>query len=222
MTDPALVSWCGVSVGFSDESDTAPWWELGEAEVEELRLPAGRHPHVRRLQVAVDDTLAVRGVERVCHLDAEVQERRELDRPPPDPLAKRLPLEELHRDEPLPLVRVDVVDGADAGVVEGGGGARLALEALEGLGFPGEALGQELERHRAAEPGVLGLVDDAHPAAAELLDHAVVGERLADHRKFSISISSYCAAAGVSPKRIHFSSGETVMDPWPKCSASFR
>ena len=39
---------------------------------------------------------------------------------------------------------------------------------------------QELERHGAPEPRVLGLVDDAHAAAAELGD-AVVRDGLADH-----------------------------------------
>jgi hypothetical protein len=155
--------------------------QLGEPKVQDLRLPAGRHEHVRRLEVAVDDALAVRRVESIRHLDTEIEQGREVDRPPADSLAQRLPLEELHRDEPLPLVRIDVVNGADAGVVEGGRGARLALEALEGLGLRAEALRQELEGHGTAEAGVLGPVDDPHPSAAHLLDDAIVRERLADH-----------------------------------------
>ena len=42
-------------------------------------------------------------------------------------------------------------------------------------------LGEELQGHGSAEPGVLGLVDDAHAAAAELGEHAVVGDGLPDH-----------------------------------------
>ncbi len=72
------------------------------------------------------------------------------------------------------------------GMVEGGGGARLALEAFEGVGLGGELFRQELEGHGAPEPRVLGLVDDAHAPAAQLLDDAVVGEqRLADHSSAS-------------------------------------
>ena len=129
----------------------------------------------------MNDALGVRRVEGVRHLDAEIQERRKLDGTSADPFAQRLPLEQLHRDEPLALVRVDVVNGADAGMVEGGGCARFALKALERLGRAGQVLGQELEGHGAAEASVLRLVDDTHPAAAELLDDVVVGERLADH-----------------------------------------
>ena len=102
--------------------------------------------------------------------------------PAPDPLRERLSLEQLHGDEVLALVLVDRVDGADPGVVERRGRARLALEALEGGRVGGELGGQELERDVPAELRVLGLVDDAHAAAAELRDDPVVGDGLADHR----------------------------------------
>ena len=40
---------------------------------------------------------------------------------------------------------------------------------------------QELERDRAAEARVFGLVDDAHAAAAEEFGDLIVGDPLADH-----------------------------------------
>jgi len=133
----------------------------------------------------VDDAFAVRDVEGVGHLDAEIQQGRKLDRPPADPLAQRLPLEQLHHDEMLPGVLADVVDHADVGVGERRGRARLALEALDGARVLRHLERQELERHGTAEAGVLGLVDDAHPSAAELLDDSVVRERLAAHASTS-------------------------------------
>ena len=81
----------------------------------------------------------------------------------------------------LPVVLVDVVDRADVGVLERGGRAGLALEPLERLRVARQLLGQELQRDAAAELQVLGLVDDAHAAAAELREDPVVGDRLADH-----------------------------------------
>ena len=61
------------------------------------------------------------------------------------------------------------------------GGARLALESLQGLVIVRKTFGQKLERHHPAEPGVLGLIHDTHPAATELLENATVGNRFADH-----------------------------------------
>src|SRR5215213_3529482 len=45
-----------------------------------------------------------------------------------------------------------------------------------------ESVSEELERHRTAQPRVFGLVHDAHAAATQLLDDAVVRERLTDQR----------------------------------------
>ena len=47
----------------------------------------------------------------------------------------------------------------------------------------GQLRRQELQRDVPAEPQVLGPVDDAHAAAAELFDDAVVRDRPADHEE---------------------------------------
>ena len=69
------------------------------------------------------------------------------------------------------------------GWFERGRGPRLAPEAFQELAVLGQFFGQELERHAAAELGVLGLVHHAHAPAAELLEDAVVGNRLANHAR---------------------------------------
>ena len=66
-------------------------------------------------------------------------------------------------------------------MVEGRSGARLAAEALQGLGIVGDIIGQELQGDKTMQPGVFRLVDDAHAAAAKLLDDAVVRDGLANH-----------------------------------------
>ena len=66
-------------------------------------------------------------------------------------------------------------------MVEGGGGARFALETLERLPIARKLLGQKLEGDAAAEARVFGLVDHTHSAGAELLDDSIVGDSLADH-----------------------------------------
>ena len=202
---PALVSSFGwIAVGASEWSPPPGGLralDLREAEVEDLGLPARGHEDVGGLEVAVDDALRVGRLEGVRDLDPEVEERAELERPLPDPLRERLPLEQLHGDEVLPLVLLDRVDRADAGVVEGRGGAGLALEALEGRRVLRQLHRQELERDVAAELRVLGLVHDAHAAAAELPGDLVVGDGLADHWPASAAPAGYSFSNSGSPWR---------------------
>ena len=62
-----------------------------------------------------------------------------------------LALEALHGDEGDVFVFADFVDGADVGMVEGGGGAGFAAEALQSDGILGERFGEKFEGHGAAE-----------------------------------------------------------------------
>ena len=94
---------------------------------------------------------------------------------------QRHAVQKLHGDERLAVLLADFVDGADVGMVQGGGSLGFTLEALQCLGVSGHFVGQELQRNETAEVGVLGLVDHTHAAAAELLDDAVVRDGLADH-----------------------------------------
>ena len=69
---------------------------------------------------------------------------------------------------------LNVVNGADVGVVQGRRGARFALEALEGLRVPGQIWGQKFQRHKAAQLGVLGFVHYAHASATEFFDNPIL------------------------------------------------
>jgi hypothetical protein len=66
-------------------------------------------------------------------------------------------------------------------MIQRGGSLGFTLEAAKGLRVFGDLVRKELESHEAAEFHVLGFVNDAHPAAAQLLDDAVVRYGLADH-----------------------------------------
>ena len=94
---------------------------------------------------------------------------------------QRQAVEELHDDEGAAVFLADVVDGADVGMVQRRRSLRLAPEALQSLRVLGHVFGQELERDETVEPGVLGLVHDAHSAAAQLANDAVVGNSCVDH-----------------------------------------
>ena len=129
----------------------------------------------------MDDPLGVGRVQRVCELNAQLQNLLGFEGLPCDAVLECLALHEFHGDEGLTLVLVDVVDGADMGVVEGGAGPGLAPEPLQGHRVAEEFLRQELQRDGAVQAGVLGLVDDTHASAADLLQDAVVGDGLTDH-----------------------------------------
>jgi hypothetical protein len=143
--------------------------------------PSAPDEEVGGLDVPVDDAPAVGRVQGVGNLYAEIHDLRWVEGATADAVLERVSLQELHGDEGPSFVLVDVVDRADVGMVEGRGGPGLPPEPLQRGVASEEPVGKELERDRAAEAGVLGLVDDAHPSAAELLDDPVMGDRLTDH-----------------------------------------
>ena len=85
------------------------------------------------------------------------------------------PVDAGHGDVEQAVLVPGVVDGNDAGVVERRGQPRLAEEALAEVRFA-ECRREQLQGGLASEPDVLGAVDDARRAAAELLDDPVAAE----------------------------------------------
>ena len=96
----------------------------------------------------------------------------------------------------MAVVVFDLVNGADAGMVQQGSGAGLALEALHGLAVAGEIVGEKLYGDVAAQAGVFGFVDHAHPAAAQFAQNAVMGDRLADHGRTARTLARRFAVHG--------------------------
>jgi hypothetical protein len=115
----------------------------------------------------VDDALLVRGVEGVGHLRPVPHDLVERQRALLEPVGERLALEQLHDEEVGVAVLPHVEEGADVGVVEGGDGLRLALEARAALLVLGEGGGEDLDRDGAVEAGVPAAPDLAHPAGAD-------------------------------------------------------
>ena len=73
---------------------------------------------------------AVRGLQGIGHGEGDVDEDRDVHRAARELLLERLAFEQLHRDERR--IGADVVDRADVGVVERGGGPRFPLETGSG------------------------------------------------------------------------------------------
>jgi hypothetical protein len=76
---------------------------------------------------------------------------------------------------------LDVVDGADIGVVQQSRSTRF-LEKPSPFGFAGvKTVWKEFEGDGTCKLKVLGLVDDTHAAFTKLFEDPVMGNYLADH-----------------------------------------
>src|SRR6516225_5198385 len=84
--------------------------------------------------------------------------------------SQRSPIDELHHE----VVRTDIIEMANVGMVERTNYARFLSEALT------ELAGADLDRHLAVEAHIRGAVDFAHTAFAEQRGDFVRPEFLAD------------------------------------------
>src|SRR5208283_4501529 len=155
--------------------------DLGQTEIKNLGVAALGEEDVRGFDVAMDDASSVSGVQCVRNLDGERQNQLGFHRTPRDAVLQCQPVQKLHGNERMTIVLADFVDRADVGVVQGGSCACFPAEAFERLRVLSYVLGQKLQRDKAAKFRVLGLINNTHASAAELLDDAVVRDDLADH-----------------------------------------
>ena len=152
--------------------------DLGQPEIENLRLTSICDEDIRGPDVPVNDVLGMSGIKRVRDLDSQIEHCLDFQRLAIDPMPEGLTFEQFHRDEGSPLGVIDFVDGADVRVVQGGRSFGLALKTAEGLCVVGEFVGKELQGNVATELEVFCLVHDTHPPAADLAEDAVMGNRL--------------------------------------------
>ena len=123
----------------------------------------------------------------------------------PDAMLESRAIQKFHGDESLAILLANVVDGADVGMIESRRRLGFALKA--GRACASRAIiGEKFEGDETMEAGVLGLVDDAHAAAAELLDDAVVRDGLADHAEVS-----YVGNVGKSMKAEELTCGQRTL-----------
>ena len=116
----------------------------------------------------MDDAGRVRGGKTVGDLRGQVERLAERYRTAADEVAQRLALDQFGHDVGDAVVVAGIVEGHDVGMSESRGGAPFLLEAAAPVGALGELGRQDLNRDIAAEAGIVGAVDLAHGALAQL------------------------------------------------------
>ena len=140
----------------------------GDAEVHQVGEVVVGDQDVRWLDVAVHDTGGVGGVQR--RGDLEDDRHRAWRGQGAESLENAVEvgaLDHAHLQVHLPVDFAVIVDRHDVGFLQSAGDARLALHPLAEHRILAELGGHQLDRDRPLLHGVLGLVDLAHPAAAQ-------------------------------------------------------
>ena len=182
---PGLVRWSSLTAVACEVASgslaAAYRRDLGQSEVENLGVSALGDKKIRRLDVAMDDALGMRRIQRIGNLDGQRQQRVQLHGTPGDRVLQGHAVEILHGDKRLAVLLANVVNGADVGMVQRRSRLRLALKPAERLRILGHFIGQKLQCHEAVQPGVFGFINHTHPAAAEPVHNAVMRNGLPDH-----------------------------------------
>src|SRR5204863_1808289 len=121
--------------------------QFGDAEVEDLETAVAREKNIVGFQIAMNDSLVVRGRESLRHLQRRVDRFARRERTALESAAQRLAFEQL-ADEKRCAARVDadVVDGQQIRMLEESGCARFLFETDEPLAIAEGDVGQDLDR----------------------------------------------------------------------------
>ena len=152
--------------------------EFGEAEVEQ-RCASRREHDVGRLQIAMDDSMEVRVIERAADLDGISERFVERHSPILQPRCQRFTLEVLHDEEIDLTMTPDVEERADVRVHQRGNCPRFPCEAGAMLRIERGTCREDLDCYGAVQTGIGGAKHFSHTADAENVFDAVGSERRA-------------------------------------------
>jgi hypothetical protein len=93
-------------------------------------VPALGHEDIAGLDVPVDDARSMGGIKGVGDLNAKRQCLLDLQRFAADAVFQRHSIKKLHDDERMTIVLPNLMDRADVGMIESGGGTSLATKAF--------------------------------------------------------------------------------------------
>ena len=155
--------------------------QLCQSEIQNLGFSAIRNEDVRGFDVAMDDPLLMRRVQSGGNLNADVeQKKRRQGSLIGDTVAQGPALQQRHYEERLAFVVSELVKQADIDMVQSGNCSGFPFESLQSFGIGSEFFGKKLQRNPTTQFEILGFVNESHTATAHDLEHAIVGDLLAD------------------------------------------
>ena len=137
---------------------------------------------VRRGQPGGDRHAVVDGLP--CHEGAVAEQ-----------VAQRLPLQELADDVGLTVVRTDVVDGDDVGVIERRRGLCFLREPAQAVGIDRVVGPQDLDGDSATQPLVSGAINFAHAPTAEEIANPVGTDQCAGRQHLESARGQYSVSS---------------------------
>ena len=150
---------------------------LGQAEVRHVRPARVVDEDVGRLEVAVEHAPSVGRLHRVGHLGQQPGPLAGRDAALCQPPGEGRAVDQPHAVEGMSAAFAHLEDRDDARMVEVRGGLGLAAKPRQ-VGRTGQVPPEEhLDRHGSSQAPLQGPVDDAHAAAADLLEQLVVAQR---------------------------------------------
>src|SRR5205823_7903081 len=166
---------------------------LGDSEIRHDGVPVLVEHDVVGFDVAVDDFFLVRVREGARDFGENLLDLHGRQAAASrQNTGERLAAQELHHEANHAARFADAVDRNNVGMFEFGRGTGFALEALDEFLVEGEREWQDFDRDLAIELLFLGLEDDGHAAAPQLVeDFVFLVELLAHHVDFRDFRQSY-------------------------------
>ena len=156
--------------------------QLRQPEIHHFRPPSCRQHDVVGFDISVHDPPRMGLLKSFTDLDSDADGI--VNPTVGDFFSQSSPIDEFHDDEHAAVIFLDPVDCADVWVIQRGRGFCL-LEKTEFRFICNRDVGrEELQSNRPIEPGILGLIDNAHAAFTELFNDSVVGNDRGDQGSF--------------------------------------
>src|SRR5207302_3731532 len=134
---------------------------------------------VFRLDVAMDYSRGVGGLQRAGHLNRHVENLRQAHSRECQGLLQGEPIDEFSGDEVRAICLANLMDGDDVWMIKRGGGLGLLYEPAQALFVIGKLRRQKLQRDSAIEFRITGEVDLAHSTFSERFNDLIAADNLA-------------------------------------------